>query len=122
MNLARDLLDKRVLDRDKHVTGRVDEVMLQLTDGEPPRVVYIEMGAVPLLRRLGRVGRWLALHVIPVDRDPHAGPRQPFRVAWDDIRQLEHEDVVADLDAETSRAHAWERWLAEHVVRHIPGA
>lgn len=122
MHLVRDLLDKRLLDRDKHLVGRVDEVVLQLTEGEPPRVVYIEVGAAALLMRLGRPGQWLARHALPAEHEPDPAPRQPFRIAWDAIRELDHTDVVADLDAETSRAHRWERWLATHVIGRIPGA
>lgn len=122
MNLVRDLLDKRLLDRDKHLVGRVDEVVLQLTDGEPPRVVYVEVGGAALLNRLGREGRWLERHLLPHDDGSRSGPRQPFRIAWDAVRELDHREVVADVDAESSRAHRWERWLATHVIGRIPGA
>jgi len=60
MNLARDVLDKRVVDRNGRDMGRVDRVAIQLRAGQPPRVIAIEIGPSALAHRLSRVAGCLA--------------------------------------------------------------
>ena len=118
LHLIHDVLDKMVLGRDKHRLGRVDNLVLQIRPGEPPRVVYMEISAAALLNRLGRIGRavarWIASH-------GRATPRLPYRVAWDLVREIEPASVVVDVDSQSSRTMAWERWLATHVVSRLGG-
>jgi hypothetical protein len=52
MDLVRDVLDNLVLDRDGHEMGRVDGVVLEHTDGGPPRVIAIAVGPSVLGHRL----------------------------------------------------------------------
>lgn len=60
MDLARDLLDKEVVDRNGQAMGRADSVILDVCDGRPPRIVAIEIGPSALGDRLHcRVGRWI---------------------------------------------------------------
>lgn len=115
LHLVHDVMDKLVLDRDKHRMGRVDDVVLQLVDGEPPRIVYIEMGGLALARRVGRIARWF------VERFLHKPLQPPYRVAWDRVRQIDGRELVADVDAESSRALAWERWLSARVAARLGG-
>lgn len=118
LHLIHDVLDKMVLDRNKHRLGRVDSLVLQVRDGEPPRVVYLEMGGAALLNRLGRLGHVIATWIGGRDRRT---PRLPYRVAWDLVRQIGPADVVIDTDVETSRTTAWDRWLAMNVVARLGG-
>jgi hypothetical protein len=60
MDLVRDVLDKRVVDRNGRDMGRVDRVVLQVDTGQPPRVTGIEIGLPPLAHRLGRLAGCLA--------------------------------------------------------------
>lgn len=122
IDLVHDVLDKLMLDHDKHNMGRVDSVVLELRDEGPPRVVYLEMGGVALAKRLGGFGHWLALRIASIGHAPNARSREPFRVAWDHVREIGPANIVVSLDAEESRAFAWERWLRERVVRRIPGS
>jgi hypothetical protein len=122
IDLVRDVLDKRLLDRDKHPFGRVDAIAMEIREGERPRLVYVELGLVPLCNRLGRGGRWLAHRVRRVGHADPANAPQPYRVAWSKIREITSTEVVADVDAESTRAYAWERWLSAHVISRIPGA
>jgi sporulation protein YlmC with PRC-barrel domain len=55
MDLVRDLLDKRVVDRNGRDMGRVDRIVLQLRADEPPRVAAIELGPSALFERLHSV-------------------------------------------------------------------
>ena len=55
MDLVRDLLDKRVVDRNGRDMGRVDRIVLQPRPDEPPRVAAIEIGPSALFDRLNSV-------------------------------------------------------------------
>lgn len=119
LHLIHDVLDELVLDRDKHRMGRVDDIVLQLEEGAAPRVVYLEMGGLALAHRLGGAAGWLLERLASI---PHASPaRAPYRVAWDLVRRVGPAHVVVDVDAETSPAMAWERWLSRHVVTRLGG-
>ena len=54
MDLIRDLLDKKVSDRNGREMGRVDSVILDVRDGAPPRVAAIEIGPAALAYRVRR--------------------------------------------------------------------
>lgn len=118
LHLIHDVLDKLVLDRDKHRLGRVDNLVLQIQQGAPPRVVYLEMGGAALCNRLGGIGRAIGRWIGARGRET---PRMPYRVAWDLVRQIGPAHVVVDTNAKTSRTTAWERWLAQHVVARLGG-
>ena len=61
MDLVRDLLDKKVVDRNGREMGRVDRIVLDVREGAPPRVAAFEIGPSALAARLGaRLGRWAA--------------------------------------------------------------
>ena len=61
MDLVRDLLDKRVVDRNGREMGRVDRVILEVRDGAPPRLAWIEIGPAVLASRVHpTLGRWAA--------------------------------------------------------------
>jgi sporulation protein YlmC with PRC-barrel domain len=118
VNLTRDILDQQVVDRTGQRLGKVDGVILELRDGEPPRVAAIEIGPVTLIRRIHPrlaewLGGWLRRH----------GPRSDgtLRIPWSKVRAI-GVDVRVDLIADGTPARAWEEWLREHVVRRIPGA
>ena len=118
MHLVHDVLDKMVLDRNKHRLGRVDTLVLQIRDDEAPRVAYMEMGGAAMCSRLGAPGRALARWIGGRGRET---PRLPYRIAWDLVRQVGAAYVVVDTDVETSRTTAWERWLAAKIVRRLGG-
>jgi len=70
MDLVRDLLDKRVVDRNGRDMGRVDAVILELRGGASPRVAAIEIGPAVLASRVHpTLGRWVAAleHAFAVD-------------------------------------------------------
>lgn len=118
LHLIHDVLDKMVLDRNKHRLGRVDNLVLQVEPGSPPRVVYMEMGGAALFNRLGGVGHRIAMWI---GRRGRKTPRLPYRVGWDLVRQIGPAFVVIDTDVETSRTTAWDRWLATHIVSKLGG-
>jgi hypothetical protein len=118
MDLVRDLLDVRLVDRRSRGLGRVDGILLDVRDGRPPRVMAMEVGLVTAVRRINpRLARWvraLALKILPVPLRPTRYSPQLFR----DIGV----DVELDVDVHTDpKLLRLEKWLRGHVIERIPG-
>ncbi|HCG01137.1 MAG TPA: hypothetical protein DEV93_11410 [Chloroflexi bacterium] len=118
--LARDVLDKELVDKDGHKIGKVDDIVLDLRGDEAPRVRCIQSGRGTLAAHLGhtvqRISCWLQR--VALGPEDQAGP--DF-VDWKHVTQI---DVVVhlDLDREASGLKStedaiWNRW-----IRHIPWA
>jgi len=117
MELVRDILDKQIRGRDDEKLGKVDGIVLELRDGEPPRVAFIELGSATFARRIGRrFERWAVM------LNRRLGVRRPrYRIAF--ARITDHTlDVRVDLEARRSPAFAWEHWVREHIIRKLPFA
>ena len=110
IELVRDLLDKRLQDRNGRFIGTVDSIVLELHDDRPPSVEAIEVGAPALLRRMhpafARWARRLPVTRIPLSALREIGP-----------------DVEVDVDAERdTQLLRVEKWLRRHVIERIPGS
>ena len=117
MQLVRDVLDRKVVDRNGRNMGRVDRVVIERGSGSPPRVVAIEIGPSAFAERLGRTfGRWMTalLHGFGVDEG------QPLRVPVGQILGIT-ETLKVDLAFGETAAAVIERRLAG-LVNRIPGA
>jgi len=113
--LARDVLDKQLIDKTGRRMGRVDGIVIALHQGRPPEVRAIELGSAVLGRRLHeRVGRWLQ-HLAG-----RWGWNGVYRIPWRRITVMKHE-IRAGMIAERTRALVVERWLRERIVGRIPG-
>ncbi|MBA3670920.1 MAG: hypothetical protein H0W68_02705 [Gemmatimonadaceae bacterium] len=115
--LVHDVLDAQLVDRRCDKIGRVDELLLELRDGRPPRVATIVIGGEARARR---VGRWMtALHraVGSITRRPVQGMS---RISFDDVRSIA-DTIELDVDGETLASGHLERWMRDSVVRRIPG-
>jgi hypothetical protein len=119
MHVIRDVLDKQLVDRDGIEIGRVDGIVVEVRPGERPRVVELEVGFVPLARRLSRRFERIAesLH-------ERFGVRRHARygIPWSSVLEVKKECLRADVCAEESVAYDWELWLRQHVVLKLPGA
>jgi sporulation protein YlmC with PRC-barrel domain len=116
MDVVRDVLDKRVIDRNGREVGRVDGVVLERRDGFPPRLAAIEIGPSVLGYRLHPIaGRWIEAleHACGVD----AG--RPTRIPVAKITV--DADVKIALAIGETGAPNIERLLAEWIAK-IPGA
>ena len=109
--LARDVLDKQLLDVEGRPFGKVDGVVLELRVDTPPRVIALEVGAAT---RLARLPRWMTrpLGLLATRATATRIPRSAVLSAARDIR-------VA-IDATETPAWRVERWLASLIAR-IPG-
>lgn len=113
--LTRDVLDRQLLDRRGIRMGRVDGIVLQLREGEPPRVAYLESGGRAPWRRLGRrMAGW-----VEAIQKRLPGGGEPTRIPWAAVLRMDA-NIAVSLDATRTPEMALELWLREHVIAHIP--
>ena len=118
VHLGRDVLDKEILDRAGYKGGKVDDLLLELRDGERPvvRAIVTQHGA--LARVLGdRAERWAARWRRAVLGFADEVP--PIAIGWERVTRI---DVAVHIDMERDQAGLlrgeraiWERWIC-----HIP--
>jgi hypothetical protein len=117
VDLVHDVLDKQVIDKCEMPVGRVDGIVLELREGAPPRVAFVEIGGTVFARRLHpRLARWAAA----IRRRWGRGEVSTTRIPWSALRR---KGMLweADLDGRDTHALDWEVWLREHVIVHVPG-
>jgi sporulation protein YlmC with PRC-barrel domain len=118
VHLAHDVLDAQLVDRVGEKIGRVDELVLELEAGRPPRVATIVIGSSA---RAERVGRWF----VALRRGWRAlfGRREEYvsRIPFDEVRRI-GDTIELDVEEQSLESEHLERWLKEHVVNRIPGA
>lgn len=118
MHIVRDVLDKKLLDREGHRMGRVDGLIMRIPEKGQPRITHIAIGGSPLAKRIGSrtaaVMRKIARTI---------GPRRlaPIQIPWGSVITAGRE-IRLDVDSEESGAMAWELWIDKHVIGRIPGA
>ena len=109
MNLVNDVLDQQLFDCAGRKCGKVDGVTLEIRDGEPPRVAYIEMSTRALVRRIaGRLERFVK--------------RDGFKLPWSSVTSVDVSVHVSADATEHPEAFAAEIWLRDHVIGRIPGS
>jgi len=88
MYLARDVLDKEILDRDGFKGGKVDDLLLEWRADGPPmvRALVTQHGALARLLPgpLRRLGRWLRHAVLDLDPD-----LAPVEIAWRHVTRID---------------------------------
>ncbi|NEU73130.1 hypothetical protein PI95_011295 [Hassallia byssoidea VB512170] len=118
MDIIRDVLDNQLVDRNQRNMGKVDGIVMELRDREPPRLAYIEVGVTTLARRINpRLAGWVAA----IARTWGAKQSEPFRIPWSKVRDVGI-DVEVDVDAQETPALAYEKWLSDRIITRIPGA
>jgi sporulation protein YlmC with PRC-barrel domain len=105
------------VDRHQEKIGRVDELLLELEEGKPPRVATIVIGGAARARR---VGRWM----VACHRVVHAlfGQREvrETHVPFEKVRCIA-DTIELDVEGNALDSMRLERWLATHIIRRIPG-
>jgi hypothetical protein len=118
LDLARDVLDKLLVDKNGREFGRVDGLLIHLRQGRPPRVGEIEVGTYTVLRRINRpAGEWLARRLERLSPVSLQSARLPFE-------RFKHRGthIEVPIDAEENeRLMPGEKWLREHIVKKLPG-
>ena len=118
VHLSRNVIDTQLVDRHQQKIGRIDELLLELEEGKPPRVATIVIGGTARARR---VGGWMvachrAVHALFGQRAEHE-----TRVPFDAVRCIA-DTIELDVEGKTLESLWLERWLSEHVIGRIPGA
>ena len=117
MDVIRDVLDNQLVDRHQRKLGKVDGLIVELREGQPPRLAYVETGATTLAGRLHpRLQRWVAT----LENKWGAKTSEPLRIPWSKVQDVGI-DVEVDVEAEQTSALAYEIWLREHIIKRIPG-
>lgn len=118
MYLVRDVLDKRLLDRDGAPMGRVDGLVMQVGEKSQPHITHIEIGGTTLGARLHPVFERMARELARM-----WGPKrtEPVRIPWSRVETIGR-DIKLEVMAKETGAIAWEIWIARHVIGRIPGS
>jgi hypothetical protein len=116
MDLVRDILDARLVDREGRGLGRVDGIVLRLRDGRPPEFVAMEVGLMTSARRVHRALPGLLRRLTRSIRRLVRTVRYPPRL-FRDIGT----DIELDVVATNPRVLRFEKWLRRTVVARLPG-
>jgi hypothetical protein len=116
--LVRDVLDNQLIDSTGQNAGKVDGIVLELRDGEPARVRYVEVGPITVANRFNRrFGAWVAR----LDARLGEGRGAPIRIPISRVT-LDSPALRVDLTADSTPLMAFERWLRRAIVSRIPGS
>ena len=118
LKLVHDVLDAQLVDRRKRKIGRVDDLVLVLEEARPPRVSIILVGGPVRAARIGRWIVWLERGLRWLGRVRHAGVSA---IPFEAVRCIS-ESIEVDVDGDELEVSHLEAWLADHVVRRIPGS
>lgn len=118
LDLFRDILDQQLVDRSGTKMGRVDGIVLEIRDGEPPVVDHLQLGLVVLAARVGRPAlrfvEWIRRHV-------HVRRNAVQVVRWPLVGEIASHHLKIDIDAQETEAFDWEKWLRTHIVEKLMG-
>lgn len=117
MDLVRDILDKKIVDREDCAMGRVDGLVMQFGEHSQPRITHIEIGGKTLWSRLHPAFATLAGRLARA-----WGPKRdgPVRIPWSRVLTT-GKHVKLDVKAIETGALDWEIWIARHIIERIPG-
>jgi sporulation protein YlmC with PRC-barrel domain len=117
MDLVRDVMDQKLLDREDCEMGRVDGLVMQIRERSQPRITHIEIGGTTLWMRLhpafARLSAKLARTWGPKRADP-------VRIPWSRVMTIGR-DIKLDVRIRETGAIDWEIWIARHIIERIPG-
>jgi len=118
VHLSRNVIDTQLVDRHRQKIGRIDELLLELEEGKPPRVATIVIGGAARARRAG--GWMVACHRVVRALFGQRAEHES-RVPFDAVRCIA-DTIELDVEGNTLESLWLERWLSEHVIGRIPGA
>src|SRR6266550_6587610 len=117
MDLVRDVLDKKLVDREHCEMGRVDGLVMHVGEHAQPRVTHIQIGGTTLWTRVHPVFGRLAAKLAG-----KWGPKraEPVRIPWSRVETV-GKDIKLDVKARETGTIDWEIWIARHIIERIPG-
>jgi sporulation protein YlmC with PRC-barrel domain len=117
MHLVRDVMDKKLVDRKDRDMGRVDGLVMNVGSSLQPRITHILVGGTTPWMRLTPV---LARASARLARLWGPKTAEPVRISWSRVQQVD-KDIKLDVTARETGAIDWEIWIAQHIIRRIPG-
>jgi sporulation protein YlmC with PRC-barrel domain len=120
MDLALNLLDRQIVDKDGVPAGNVDDLEFEWPDGGvgPPFVASLLTGPGALSERLGgRMGKWIS----SVHARLHEGDPQPARVSMGVVKKIAVK-VELTLPASQLQTSELQDWVRDKIILKIPGA
>jgi len=119
------LLDRQILNREGLLVGKVDDLELEtIGDGDDLYVTAILTGPGVLVHRLGarRFGSSLQrVNAFVFGREGvHGAEEDPSRLPFHQVIELAR-DVKVAVEHDRLATSSGERWVRDHVMRHIPG-
>jgi sporulation protein YlmC with PRC-barrel domain len=117
MDLIRDVLDKKLTDREDCDMGRVSGLLMHVGENSQPRVTHILIGGSTLWMRVHPVFARMSNRLARI-----WGPKrgEPVKIPWSRVETV-GKDVKLDVEAKETGALDWELWVARHIIEHIPG-
>jgi sporulation protein YlmC with PRC-barrel domain len=117
VKLVRDVLDKKLTDREDCEMGRVSGLVLHVGEKTQPRITHILVGGPTLWMRVHPALAALATRLSQV-----WGPKrkEPVRIPWSRVDTV-GKNVKLDVIARDTGALDWEFWVAENIIERIPG-
>jgi sporulation protein YlmC with PRC-barrel domain len=117
VKLVRDVLDKKLTDREDCEMGRVSGLVMQVGERSQPRITHILIGGETLWMR---IHPWIA--GVAARLAGMWGPKrhEPVRIPWSRVETV-GKDVKLDVKARDTGALDWELWVARHIIERIPG-
>ena len=117
MKLVRDVLDKKLTDRENCRMGRVSGLIMHVGERSQPRITHIVVGGPALWKRihpsLGHLARRLGRLWGPKRKEE-------VRIPWSRVESV-GKDIRLDVNARETGAIDWELWVARHIIERIPG-
>jgi sporulation protein YlmC with PRC-barrel domain len=119
IDLALNLLDRQIVDREGEPAGKVDDLEFQWSEGGSgaPFVSAILLGPGALSQRLGGpLGRWISSMHARLNNDP-----EPARLPMGIVKKIA---VKVELTLPASQLETWElqKWVRDNIIMKIPGA
>jgi sporulation protein YlmC with PRC-barrel domain len=118
MDLVRDVMDKKLVDRADRDMGRVDGLVMHVGSGSQPRITHILMGGTTPWMRLNPA---LARASARLARLWGPKSAEPVRIPWSRVGTI-GKDIKLDVIARETGAIDWEIWIAHHIIERIPGS
>jgi len=117
VKLVRDVLDKKLTDREGCAMGRVSGLVMHVGERSQPRITHIVIGGPTLWMRIHP-----ALAKLAKKMGQAWGPKrkEPVRIPWSRVESV-GKDIKLDVEGKDTGALDWELWIAKHIIEHIPG-
>jgi sporulation protein YlmC with PRC-barrel domain len=119
LDLNLHLLDRQVIDRDRRLVCKIDDLELEIDEIGRPYVTAILVGPRALGPRLGgRLGRWMTTIGRRLSEGQHL---QPPRIDFAQVTDIGSAITLARRRDELD-VTSLENWVDSHVISRIPGS